>query len=105
MIIEMRTYKIKHGMRAKFIELFKSKAEPEHKRSGMKVLGPLLSVDDEDVFFWMRGFPDAKSREPMRNQFYEGELWKKELEAPAMAMLDKYDVVVVEAPDNLWRWN
>lgn len=105
MIIEMRTYKISHGNRAKFIEMFKAKVMPEHTRIGMRVLGPFLSVEDEDVFFWMRGFPDLKSREPMRDQFYEGELWKKELEAKAMAMLEKYDVVMVEAPDNLWRWN
>ena len=105
MIIEMRTYKIKHGLRAKFIELFKAKAEPEHKRIGMKVLGPFLSLEDEDVFFWMRGFPDEKSRDSMSAQFYEGELWKKELEGMVMPLLEKYYVVLVEAPENLWRWN
>jgi NIPSNAP len=56
MIIEMRTYKIKHGMRAKFIELFNAKAAPEHKKIGMKVCGPFLSVEDEDVFFGCADF-------------------------------------------------
>ena len=105
MIIEMRTYKITHGNRDKFIEIFKAKVEPEHKRIGMPVLGPFLSVEDEDAFFWMRGFPDLKSRDRMKDQFYEGKLWKTELEGVLLPMLEKYDVALVEAPGGLWKWN
>ena len=32
----------------------------------------------------------------MKNDFYEGELWKKELEAIAMPMLESYDVILCE---------
>jgi len=103
-IIEMRTYKIKPGLRAKFLEILKSKALPEHKKIGMKILGPFLSVEDADTFFWMRAFPDLKSREELRDQFYEGKLWKGELEQKLMPMLEKYDVVVVEANDGLGDW-
>jgi len=70
----------------------------------MKILGPFLSVEDPDVFFFMRGFPDVASRDPMRAKFYEGELWKKELEAVLLPMLEKYDVVLVEDPDARIRW-
>jgi len=104
MITEMRTYKIKPGLRAKFLEILKSKALPEHKKIGMKILGPFLSVEDADTFFWMRAFPDLKSREELRDQFYEGKLWKGELEQKLMPMLEKYDVVVVEANDGLGDW-
>jgi hypothetical protein len=104
MIIEMRTYKIKPGMRAEFLKVFESKARPEHEKIGMKILGPFLSVEDANTFFWMRAFPDLKSREPMRDQFYEGKLWKEELEQKLMPMIEKYDVVVVEAKDGLGSW-
>jgi hypothetical protein len=70
----------------------------------MKILGPLLSVEDPDVFFFMRGFPDLDSREPMKAKFYEGQLWKQELENVLMPMLEKYDVVAVEDPEGLVRW-
>jgi hypothetical protein len=53
----------------------------------MKILGPFLSVDDPDTFFFMRGFPDVASREPMKARFYEGELWKCELKNILMPML------------------
>jgi hypothetical protein len=69
MIIEMRTYKTKPGMRSRFLELFRSKSIPAHAEIGMKILGPFLSAEDADTFFFMRGFPDLASREPMKAQF------------------------------------
>src|SRR5882672_7418053 len=96
MIIEMRTYKTKPGMRAQFLETFCSKSVPAHADIGMKILGPFLSIEDPDTFFFMRGFPDLPSREPMKARFYEGELWKGELEGIMMPMLEKYDVVLVD---------
>jgi hypothetical protein len=104
MIIEMRTYKTKPGKRSQFLEIFRSKSIPAHTAIGMKILGPFLSIEDPDTFFFMRGFPDVASREPMKAKFYEGELWKRELENILMPMLDKYDVVLVEDPEERVRW-
>jgi len=104
MIIEMRTYKTKPGRRSEFLESFRSKSIPAHADIGMKILGPFLSIEDPDTFFFMRGFPDVASREPMKAKFYEGALWKRELENVLMPMLDKYDVVLVSDPEGLIRW-
>ncbi|MFZ0085924.1 MAG: NIPSNAP family protein [Candidatus Acidiferrales bacterium] len=104
MIIEMRTYKTKPGMRSRFLEIFRAKSIPAHTVIGMKILGPFLSVEDADTFFFMRGFPDAESREPMKAKFYDGELWKRELENVLLPMLEKYEVAVVEDPEGLVRW-
>ena len=60
MIIEMRTYKTKPGMRSGFLEVFRSKSIPAHAEIGMKILGPFLSVEDADTFFFMRGFPEDR---------------------------------------------
>jgi len=104
MIIEMRTYKTKPGKRSEFLEIFRSKSVPAHAKIGMKILGPFLSIEDPDTFFFMRGFPDVASREPMKAEFYEGALWKRDLENILMPMLEKYDVVVVEDPENRISW-
>jgi len=104
MIIEMRTYKTKPGRRAQFLEIFRSKSIPAHAEIGMKILGPFPSVEDPDTFFFMRGFPDLPSREPMKAKFYEGELWKGELENVLMPMLEKYEVVLVEDADDVVQW-
>ena len=104
MIIELRTYKTKPGRRAELLEVFRAKSTPAHAEIGMKILGPLLSIEDPDTFFFMRGFPDLASREPMKAKFYEGELWKAELESILMPMLEKWDVVLVDDPEGLVRW-
>ena len=104
MVIEMRTYKTKPGKRSEFLEVFRSKSIPAHTDIGMKILGPWLAVDDPDTFFFMRGFPDLSARDPMKAMFYEGDLWKRELEHVLLPMLERYDVVVVDDPDGLVRW-
>jgi NIPSNAP len=104
MIVEMRTYKLKPGCRPQFLEVFRRKSIPAHAEIGMKILGPFLSVEDPDTFFFMRGFPDLASREPMKAQFYEGELWKTELEKLLMPMIERYDVVLVDDSDGLLHW-
>jgi hypothetical protein len=103
MIVEMRTYTLKPGTRTEFLEIFRTRSLPAHREIGMKILGPFLSIEDPDVFFFMRAFPDLESREPMKARFYEGPLWKNELEAKLMPMISKYDVVVVEM-DSLGDW-
>src|SRR5271155_255933 len=106
MIVEMRTYTTEPGKRAQFLDVFRSRSIPAHIEIGMKILGPFCCIDKPDKFFFMRGFPDLSSREPLKAKFYEGELWKHELEHILMPMLDKYEVVLVDDPENQihWRW-
>jgi len=104
MVIEMRTYKLKPGSRGRFLEIFRAKSMPAHAEIGMKILGPFLSIEDEDTLFFMRGFPDLESREPMKAKFYEGDLWKRELENALMPMIEKYEVVLVEDRERLIEW-
>ncbi len=99
----MRTYKLKPGVRAEFLEIFRTRSMPAHREIGMKILGPYLSIEDPDVFFFIRAFPDLASREPMKARFYEGPLWKQELEAKLLPMIEKYEVVLVET-DGLGEW-
>ena len=104
MIVEMRTYRLKAGMRERFLEVFRTRSVPEHQRLGMKILGPFLSLEDSDTFFFMRGFPDLASREPIKARFHEGDLWKNELENILMPMIEKYEVVLVDDPTSSIRF-
>ncbi len=103
MIIEMRTYKLKPGTRSAFLDVFRAQSMPAHAKIGMKIVGPFLSLEDPDTFFFMRAFPDLASREPMKALFYEGELWKGKLESVLMPMIERYDVVLVDDPDGQLR--
>jgi hypothetical protein len=96
MIVEVRSYRIKPGRRAEFIEFFETRSIPALRSHGMKIMGPLLDLENPNKFVWLRSFPSLDEREQMKNAFYEGELWKNELEAIAMPMLESYDVILCE---------
>jgi hypothetical protein len=96
MIVEVRSYRIKPGRRAEFIHFFETRAVPALRSHGMKVLGPLLDLENPNKFVWLRSFPSLEDRERLRTAFYEGELWKNELESIAMPMLESYDVILCE---------
>lgn len=103
MIVEIRTYTLKPGTRAKAVEAF-GRLLPECKRIGMKVAGPWLSVEDETKLVWMRGFPDAAARSAMAAQFYGGAAWKNELSGIFMPILEKYEVTAVEMAESAVAW-
>jgi NIPSNAP protein len=96
MIVEVRSYRIKQGRREEFIRFFETRSAPALRSHGMKILGPLLDLENPNKFVFLRSFPSLDERERMKNDFYEGELWKNELESIAMPMLDSYDVILCE---------
>ena len=96
MIVEVRSYRIKPGRRAEFIQFFETRAVPALQTHGMKILGPLLDVENPNKFVFLRGFPSLDERDRMKDEFYEGPLWKNELESIAMPMIDSYDVILCE---------
>ena len=65
--------------------------------------GQRRTQGDRERRTW-RGFPDLASREPMRAKLCEGELWKRELENLLMPMIEKYEAVLVEDPEDLIHW-
>jgi len=100
-IIEMRTYRTRPGKRAEFLDVFRTRSLPAHREIGMRIVGPFPSLEEPDTFFFMRGFPDLSSREPMKQLFYEGPLWKNELESILLPMIESYSVVLVEDTEGL----
>ena len=96
MIVEVRSYRIKPGRREEFIRFFETRAVPAQRAHGMQIIGPLLDLENPDKFVWLRSFPSLEERDRMKNDFYEGELWKNELEQVAMPMLESYDVMLCE---------
>jgi len=96
MIVEVRRYRIKPGRREEFLKFFLTRAVPAQHAHGMKIMGPLVDVENPNAFVFLRGFPSLEARDQMKDAFYGGELWKNELESIAMPMVDSYDVVLTE---------
>ena len=96
MIVEVRSYRIKPGHRDEFIKLFETRAIPAQREYGMNVIGPFLDVENPNKFVFLRNFPSLEERDRIKEAFYSGPLWKNELEALAMPLLDSYDVILCE---------
>ncbi len=96
MIVEVRSYRIKPGRREEFIKMFETRAVPAQRTYGIKIVGPLLDVENPNKFVFLRSFPSLEDRERMKDAFYGGEVWTNELEAFAMPLLDSYDVILCE---------
>jgi len=46
MIVEVRSYRIKPGRRDEFIKFFEARSIPALRSHGMKILGPLLDLEE-----------------------------------------------------------
>lgn len=96
MIVEVRRYTIKPGLRSRFLEFFERQAVPLQRSLGIRVVGPFVDLEHPDVFVWLRAFPSLEARDHMKHGLYEGARWKRELEMIAMPMLESYDVTLTE---------
>ncbi|HKY44492.1 MAG TPA: NIPSNAP family protein [Pyrinomonadaceae bacterium] len=105
MIVEVRSYRIKPGKRDEFIKVFETRAVPALREYGMKVVGPMLDVENPNKFVFLRSFPSLEERDRMKDAFYSSEIWKNELEPFAMPLLDSYDVILCEvSPGCVFDW-
>lgn len=96
MIVEVRSYRVKPGHREEFIKFFETRAVPAQRAFGIEILGPLLDLENPNKFVWLRSFPSLDERDRMKHAFYDGELWKNELESIAMPLIESYDVILCE---------
>ena len=96
MLVEVRSYRITPGKRDEFIKFFEERSTPALQSHGMKVVGPLIDLENPNRFVFLRGFPSMEDLRRMKEEFYGGKLWKEELEQIAMPMLESYDVTLCE---------
>lgn len=96
LIVEVRSYRTKPGKREEFLRFFEEQAVPAQKEFGIQIMGPFVDLENPNKFVWLRGFDSLADRDEVKEAFYSGAVWKEELEAIAMPMLDSYDVVLCE---------
>ena len=96
MIVEVRSYRITPGKRDEFIEFFETRSITALQSCGMKIVGPFIDLENPNKFMFIRAFPSMEDLHRMKEEFYEGKLWKEELEQIAMPMMESYDVMLCE---------
>ena len=101
MVIEIRIYRTKPGQRARFSQFIDQRSGPIQRAKGIHLLGPFVSMDDEDIVICFREFATPQERDRLRQSFYESSEWKNELKAEAKSMLDSYKVIVAKSSSDI----
>ena len=81
-VLELRDYLINQGQRDRFIDYFEANLIAPQWSLGGYVLGRYRVKNNEDNFFWMRGFESMKSRSAFLPAFYHGDFWKQHKKIP-----------------------
>ncbi len=95
MILEIRRYEIVPGRRDEFATWFDNTVLPEMEAIGMQIVGQFVSLDDPNVFFYLRSFADEEERERQTQQLYAGKKWQEELAGYAQELETDYHVELV----------
>ena len=101
-IIEVRVYKIKAGTMDEWERFFHDKLVEPQEKAGIKVLAAYRTLEEENLFVWMRQFSSKANMATERAGFYESELWLNTLrpELKEKEFVEKVEVVYTVSPSN-----
>jgi len=88
MFFELREYRIAKGQMGRWVNFMEDKLIPFQISKGMVVVGSFISLDDPDVYVWIRRFESREECDRLYKEVYESETWEKEIGPVAMEMLD-----------------
>ena len=99
MLLEIRTYTLHPGKRPEFVDWFEDQVVPAMEASGMTIVGTFESIEDENVFVYMRSFADEKERDRLTSTFYESEAWLSDMKDRALALESEFEVRLVRSTE------
>ena len=97
MIVEFCTYRVKAGRRSDFMQFFGTHCVPALRAQGIRVLGPLVDLENPNRFVWFRSFPSLEERDRMKSAFHHSAVWVDELAPVVRPMLESWDFGICEA--------
>jgi hypothetical protein len=97
MLLEIRTYTLHPGKRPEFVAWFEEEVAPAMEAAGMTILGSFESVEDDDVFVYLRQFAEEEERNRLTAAFYASEAWLSGMKEKALALESDYEVRLVQS--------
>ncbi len=94
MFFELRQYRIKDGKRDRWVKLMEEKIIPFQVSKGMVFVGGFVSLDEPDLYIWIRRFENEQEAERLYKEVYQSDYWAREIKPSADEMLDRERVLV-----------
>jgi hypothetical protein len=86
---ELRTYEVRPGKMAAWIELFERDILPSQVRLGMVVSAIMHDETGEDIFVWVRRFESEAERVRLYAAVYETPYWRDEITPQVTEMINR----------------
>jgi NIPSNAP len=97
--VEIRSYNLKPGTRARFHQVATEQALPMLHGAKIDVVANGPSLHDDNSYFLIRNFASVDDRQKKEDTFYNSDEWKQGPREAIMACIDSYTTVVVQVDD------
>ena len=100
-VLEIRSYILTPGTRARFHERFEREALPLLREWKIDVVAFGPSLHDRNSYYLMRAFPDLHERDRMEEAFYASPAWRNGPRTAVLADIQSYTTIVIPADGQL----
>lgn len=87
MFFELREYRIRDGRRNEFVQLMDEIIIPFQRSKGMVIVGSFVSLEEDDLYIWLRQFESEDQRKILYDAVYGDPYWKNEIKTSMGDML------------------
>jgi hypothetical protein len=94
MFLELREYRVRPGQRDAFVRVMDEMVIPFQRSKGMIIVGSYVSLEEEDLYVWLRRFESEEQRKKLYDDVYGDSYWKNEIKTALGDMLLKDTVKV-----------
>ena len=96
MFFELREYRIRDGKRDRWVKVMEEKIIPFQISKGMVAVASFVSIDEPDLYVWIRRFESEEEAERLYKDVYESDYWKNEIKPLADEMLDRERMRIIK---------
>ena len=94
MFFEHREYRIKDGKRDLMVKMMEEEIIPFQVSKGVVIVGSFISMDDPDIYVWIRRFDNEEEAERLYKEIYDSDYWKNEIGPQVGEILDRESIRV-----------
>lgn len=94
-LVEIRSYTLKPGTRARFHRRFVEESLPLLNQAKVQVIAYGPSLHDDLSYVLMRGFSSLEARQQSEDAFYASDAWRNGPRDATLADIDTYSTVVM----------
>jgi hypothetical protein len=101
MLLDVRLYRIRPGMRDEFHDLARDETIPLARRHGHVVVDFGPSSHDEETYYLIRAFPDDATRRRALEDLYGSDEWLRDYDERVMGYIEYYQTAVIPSTSDV----